>query len=314
MDVVRQKVESLEGRIGVYSEVGQGTRMALRLPLTLAMARVLLLRAGGLLLAVPATFVAEVLRVAEKRVRRVEAYEAIEWQGRTIPIVSLANVLEREARADDADERIVVVLGFEEHLVGFVVDGLEGEREVVVKRLDDFLGRVRNVAGATILSSGEIVVVLHVPQLIASTMGVSPLSLRARLREPTVEEEQVGRPKRLLVVDDSIIVRDMMKGVLEGAGFEVTLAVDGMDGLEKQLAGAHDLVITDVEMPRMNGFELTRTLKQNEQHGDVPIIIVTTLDSPESKAEGLAAGAAAYVVKNLLDMSQLVETIHRLVS
>jgi two-component system chemotaxis sensor kinase CheA len=314
MDVVRQKVESLEGRIGLHSEVGTGTRMTLRLPLTLAMARVLLLRAGGLLLAVPATFVAEVLRVPEESVRRVEAYEAIEWQGRTIPIVSLANVLERESLAVANSQRIVLVLGFEEHLVGFVLDALEGEREVVVKRMDEFIGRVKNVAGATILSSGQIVVVLHVPQLIASTMGVSPLSLRARLREPTATEDVAGRTKRLLVVDDSIIVRDMMKGVLEAAGFDVTVAVDGMDGLEKQLSGAHDLVITDVEMPRMNGFELTETLKQNEQQSEVPIIIVTTLDSAESKARGLQAGASAYVVKNLLDMSQLVETIDRLVS
>ncbi|MEM7246788.1 MAG: Hpt domain-containing protein [Acidobacteriota bacterium] len=313
MDVVRDKVESLDGRIAVWSEPGHGTRMALRLPLTLAMARVLLLRAGGLLLAVPSTSVAEVLKVEEQEVRHVEAYEAIEWHDRTIPIVSLAHVLEHESLVGDG-RRTVVVLSFEEHVVGFVVDGMEGEREVVVKRLDEFLGRVPNVAGATILSSGEIVVVLHVPQLIAATMGVSPVSLRARLKEQVAPEPQSAGPKRLLVVDDSIIVRDMMKGVLESAGFDVTLAVDGMDGLEKQLAGNYDLVITDVEMPRMDGFELTQSIKQSERHRRVPIIIVTTLDSPEAKARGLKAGAAAYVVKNLLNLSELIGTIERLVA
>jgi two-component system chemotaxis sensor kinase CheA len=206
------------------------------------------------------------------------------------------------------------VLSFQGTPVGFVVDSLEGEREVVVKPLDDFVGRVANVAGATILSSGEIVVVLHVAQLIASTMGVSPVRLRARLKAPEEEAAPAEQARRILVVDDSIIVRDMMKGVLEAAGFAVEVAVDGLDGLEKQLAEKHDLVITDIEMPRMDGFELTRTLKQTDQQQDVPIIIVTTLDSPEARERGLRAGASAYVVKNLLDMSTLVDSIRRLIA
>jgi two-component system chemotaxis sensor kinase CheA len=314
LDVVRDKVDRLEGRVSLSSEVGGGTRIALRLPLTLALARVLLLRAGGLLVAVPSTMVEDVLRLPEPLVRRVETYEAMEWHARTIPLVSLANVLERQAQPGAKGARTVVVLSFEEHTVGFVVDALEGEREVVVKRLDQFLGRVPNVAGATLLSSGEIVVVMHVPQLIASTMGVSPVRLRAKIKAPEEAAPQQKRRRRLLVVDDSIIVRDMMKGVLDEAGFDVTLAIDGMDGLEKQLAGSFDLVITDVEMPRMDGFELTRSLKQNAQHANVPIIIVTTLDSPEAKERGLKVGASAYIVKNLLDMSQLVTTIERLIS
>jgi chemotaxis protein histidine kinase CheA len=133
----------------------------------------------------------------------------MEWHGKTVPLVSLAHVLERQAQPASTTVRTVVVLAFEDHVVGFVVDQLEGEREVVVKRLDEFLGRVRNVAGATLLSSGDIVVVMHVPQLIASTMGISPTRLQARIRT----QEEVAprrRVRRLLVVDDSIIVRDMM--------------------------------------------------------------------------------------------------------
>ena len=312
LDVVRDKVERLEGRITLSSEPGRGTRMALRLPLTLAVARVLLLRSGGLLVAVPSVLVEEVLQVPESAVRRVESYEALVWHEQTVPIVSLAAVLEREAQPT-SEGRLVVILSFEDQRVGFVVDELEGEREVVVKRLDDFLGRIPNVAGATLLSSGDIVVVLHVPQLIASTMGVSSVRLRARLRA----REDVPAKKhvpRLLVVDDSIIVRDMMKGVLEAAGFEVVVAVDGVDGLEKQRSEGFDLVITDIEMPRMDGFELTRALKSDDRHSAVPIIIVTTLDSADARERGLTAGAAAYIVKNLLDMSQLVQTIERLVA
>jgi two-component system chemotaxis sensor kinase CheA len=311
MDVVKDRIQRLDGRIAISSEPGRGTRISLRLPLALSLARVLLVRAGGMLTGIPSGLVEDVLRVSEDEVRSAEGYEAIEWQGRTLPLASLARLLEREAAPRRPGRRTIAVVAIDEHLIGFVVDDLEGEREVVVRPLDALLGPLPHVAGATLLGTGQVVVVLNVPELVASTLGVSSVRLQAGAGAFEAPEPS-RRARRLLVVDDSIIVRDMMKGVLEAAGFDVTLAVDGMDGLEKQLADAHDLVITDVEMPRMDGFELTRRLKRHAGHEEVPVIMVTTLDSPEARQKGLEAGASAYVVKNLLDMSSLVATIERL--
>jgi chemotaxis protein histidine kinase CheA len=310
LDVVRDRVDRLEGSLSVWSQPGRGTRFELRVPLSVAVARLILVRGGGLLLSLPAALVDEVLRVPEEGVSRVEGYEAMTWKDRALPLVSLAGLLEREPEPVDTQHRHVAVVRFEDHAVGLVVDAFAGEREAVVKPLDDFLGRIPHVAGATILTTGEVVAVLHVPQLIASSMGVAPGRLQARVR--VTESPPSKSRRRLLVVDDSIIVRDMMKGVLEQAGFDVTLAVDGADGLEKQLAGGYDAVVTDVEMPRMTGFELTRALRTNPAMAALPIVMVTTLDAQEAREEGMRSGASAYLVKNLLDMSQLVGTIERL--
>ncbi len=309
LDVVRERVDRLEGTLSVWSVPGQGTRFVVRLPLTLAMARLILARAGGLLVGLPAALVDEVLPIHESQVRRVEGYEAVEWSGRAVPLVSLAGLLDRDPETIPGANRHVAVVHVDEHVVALVVDAFAGEREAVVKRPDPFLGKLRHVAGATILTTGEVVTVLHVPQIIAATMGVEPARLQARVR---VAAEAPARKRRLLVVDDSIIVRDMMKSVLVAAGFEVTLAVDGQDGLDKQTAGGYDAVVTDVEMPRMTGLELVRTLRQIPAMARVPIVMVTTLDSPEAREEGMRAGASAYLVKNLLDMRHLVATIERL--
>lgn len=311
LDVVRDRVDRLEGTLTVWSQPGRGTRFELRVPLSVAVARLILVRGGGMLLSLPAAVVDEVLRIPESEVSRIEGYEAMHWNDRALPLVSLAGLLEREPEPVDAQHRHVAVVHFEDHAVGLVVDAFAGEREAVVKPLDEFLGRIPHVAGATILTSGEVVTVLHVPQLIAASMGVAPSRLQARIR--VGEGPAKARRRRLLVVDDSIIVRDMMKGVLEAAGFDVTLAVDGADGLEKQLAGLFDAVVSDVEMPRMTGFEMVRALRANPSMAKVPIVMVTTLDSHEAREEGLRSGASAYLVKNLLDMSQLVDTIERLV-
>jgi len=312
LDVVREKAERLEGSLVVRSEIGRGSRFEMRVPLTLSLARLVVVRAGGLLVAMPAANIVEARRIKLSEVQGVEGYPAMDWEGRPIPLASLAQLLKRQETPPDDDGRTVAILEWQGRHLGFVVDALAGEREAVVKRLSHFLGDIPNVAGATILSSGEIVVVLNIPQLVASTLGLAPLRLETRGRGD--ERQAAARRRRLLVVDDSIIVRDMMKGVLEAAGYDVSLAVDGLDGLEKQLAGRYDAVISDVEMPRMDGFELTRSLRQSEAGARVPVVIVTTLDSQESRERGLREGASAYLVKNLLDMSQLLGTIERLVS
>jgi two-component system chemotaxis sensor kinase CheA len=311
LDVVRANVEALEGRVEVETALGRGTTFRMILPLTLATAQALLVSAGGETLALPITSIDRILNIGRSDIRTLEGGEVIVVDGRAVPLARLADLLELTGGGfgDRGAALSVVVLGSADKRVGLLVEVLLEQQEVVVKDLGPQLARVRNVSGATILGSGQVVVVLNPSDLIASAMGG-----RARRSQRVGDGDDIGRTtKTVLVVDDSITTRTFQRATLEAAGYEVTAASDGQEAWRLLQTGDFDLVITDVNMPRVTGLQLTKLIKENNRMQDLPVILLSSMGSREDKEKGMEAGADAYVVKSAFDRDSMLATVRQLI-
>ena len=201
----------------------------------------------------------------------------------------------------------MVVLTSADKRIAFQVDEVLDEQQVMVKGLGRQLRRVRNVAGATVLGSGRVVPVLNVSDLMKSAVRSAGAA-----RGAAGAEEAPARKGRILVVEDSITARTLLKNILETAGYQVATAVDGTDAFTQARGGEFDLVVSDVDMPRMSGFELTEKIRGDKRLAEVPVVLVTALESREDRERGIDAGANAYIVKSSFDQSNLLEVVHRL--
>lgn len=310
--IVREKVERLGGVVALESRHDGGTSLRITLPLMLATFRGVLVRAGGQLFVLPLHNVECVVRVAQQDIRTVENRATIPLDGQTVALVNLGDVLElprHGARDKVSEQALVVVLGTGHKHVAFRVDEILGEQEVLVKTLGRQLARVRNIAGASVLGTGQVVAVLNVPDLLKSavTRAAAPSA-------PVAAEAQgVAKKQSILVVEDSITSRALLKNILESAGYRITTAVDGVDAYTTLKTGTFDLIVSDVEMPRMNGFDLTAKVRADKQFAELPVVLVTALDSREHRERGIDVGANAYVVKSNFDQSNLLEIVQQLI-
>jgi two-component system chemotaxis sensor kinase CheA len=210
---------------------------------------------------------------------------------------------------EESGARLALILGTGEQRVAFAVDAIVDEREVLVKRLTRPLSRVRNIAGATVLGSGEVAPILNVSDLLKSARNVTRSS-RAAAAAPA---PAAAPAKRVLVAEDSITSRMLIKGILEAAGYEVKTAVDGMEAFTSLRSERFDVLVSDVEMPRLNGFDLTARIRADRNLAELPVVLVTALESREDRERGIDVGASAYLVKSDLDQSNLLEALRRLV-
>lgn len=203
----------------------------------------------------------------------------------------------------------VVILTAAEQIIALAVDDVLREEEVLVKALPRPLVRVRNVAGVTVTGSGAVLPILNVADLMKSAR------LHAAPPTPVISSSHAGKTesKKILVVEDSITSRMLLKGILESAGYVVTVAVDGVDAFTALRETVFDLVVSDVEMPRMNGIDLTGRIRNDKRLGDLPVVLVTALESREQRERGIDAGANAYVVKSSFDQGNLLEIVRRLI-
>jgi len=315
LDVVRRNVEALHGRIDVDSALSQGTTFTLTLPLTLTSSRGLLVRVSDELFVIPHNAIERIMFVRPEEVLPLEGHDAVLYEGRPLTVVRLGDVLEL-SRVDGQQGEIrvpVVILAAAERRMAFAVDALAGEQEVVIKGLGKQLLRVGGIAGATVMGNGEVVLILNVADLIKLGLRGERRSVLATLTKTTSTVETSAR-RRILVVDDSITTRTLEKNILEAAGYTVQLATDGQEALNTIAAeGAPNLIVSDVVMPRLDGFELTHHIRENPNLANVPVILVTSLDSAEDKARGIEVGADAYITKSTFDQNNLLETIEQLI-
>jgi two-component system, chemotaxis family, sensor kinase CheA len=310
--IVREKVEKLGGRVTCQSEPGAGTSFLLTLPLTLATFRGVLVRVGEHLLAVPSRSMDRVIRFRRVEIRSVENRETIAADGAALPLVPLRAVLELGPGPSTAGAEMVnaLVLGAGPERIAFQVDEVLSEQELLLKDLGRQLVRVRNIAGSTILGTGRVVPVLNVSDLMKSAVKTAAAPA-ARPAARTAAGPAAGRPA-VLVVEDSITARTLLRSIIEAAGYAVTTAVDGVDGFTALRTGDFALVVSDVDMPRMNGFELTARIRADQRLAELPVILVTALESREDRERGIDVGADAYIVKSSFDQSNLLEAIRRL--
>jgi two-component system chemotaxis sensor kinase CheA len=312
MAIVQEKAEALGGLIRVETGEGKGTTIRLVLPITLATFRGILVKAGEGTFVVPASQVERVCRVAETDVKTVENRATIPLEDRALPLVDLCGVLGMgRAEKPEGDSFTVVVLGSGEKRIAYQVDEVLAEQEVVVKSLGKQLSRVPNIAGATILGSGKVVPVLNVADLVKSSESAGGRATGVRAQKG---REGTGPVRRsILVVEDSITSRLLIKNILESAGYAVKTAVDGKEALAVLKTENFNAVISDVEMPRMNGFDLIQAIRATGDLSELPVVLVTSLDSREDIERGVESGANAYIVKSNFDQSDLLEVVARLV-
>ena len=308
--IVREKVERLGGSVSIESHHGVGTSFHIVLPLSLATFRAVLVRVGEQLCAIPSAGVERVARVATQAIRTVENRETIVLDKNVVSLAGLADVLEIALTASaHADAHVpVIVLGVGDARVSFRVDEILGEQEILVKNLGPQLARVRNVAGASMLGTGRVVPVLNVADLLKSAV-----SHVAAPHAPAADKPASVKKQSILVAEDSITSRSLLKNILESAGYAVSTAVDGMDALTTLKTAAFDLIVSDVEMPRMDGFDLTARIRADRQLAALPVVLVTALESREHRERGIDAGANAYIVKSSFDQGNLLEVIRRLI-
>jgi two-component system chemotaxis sensor kinase CheA len=313
MAIVREKVDKLGGEIVIESNPGSGASFRMALPLTLATFKGILVSAGGQTFAIPTMNVLRTTRVKGASIRTVENRETVSLDDRPVAFVRLSDVLELPRHDIEApDDYIeVLILSAADQRAAFGVETVMNEREVLVKKLSKPLLRVRNINGVTVLGSGAPVLILNVTDLLKSAARLSAGGALRPIQRAVATGKKTAH--RILVADDSVTSRMLLKNILESGGYQVTTAIDGMEAFTTLRAGEFDLVVSDVEMPRMDGFEFTAKIRTEKRYSDLPVVLVTALASREHRERGIDVGASAYIVKSDFDQSNLLEVVGKLV-
>ena len=304
--VVQERINQLGGQIELHTRVGEGTAFRMVLPASVTTFRGLLVREGGRPFLLPIAAVERAIRLSPADVEHVEGRQTVRWEGRLIAVAHLGQLLGLHRsdgrRGDGRMPCVVLRVGTQQ--AALVVEAVAGHQEVLVRELKAPLAGVRHVSGAGVLGDGEVALILRAADLIAASH---------HLREDAAAPA-AARPatRTILVVDDSITTRTMEKNILEAAGFQVRVSMDGADAWTVLKSEPFDLVVSDVDMPRMDGFELTSRIRADERLRDLPVILVTALESRSDKERGIAVGANAYVIKSSFEQSNLLEIIQRL--
>lgn len=312
--VVHERVEALGGRLSVQTAPGRGTSFRITLPVAQATFRGLLVEIGDCQFVLPTARIERVHRVSRRDVGTVQNRDTILLDGHSVSFVQLGHLLDVPHRSLDDDKPAhvsAIIVGSAETRIALGVDAVWQEQELLVKPLRAPLQRVRNVAAATVLGSGRVVPVLNVSDLLAS--AASTPAAGAPAPEAGRASRQAPQAPSVLVVEDSVTSRMLLKDILESAGYVVLTAVDGVDAMATLRIQPVDLVVSDVEMPRLDGFGLTAAIRSDPRLAELPVVLVTALATREDRERGIDAGANAYIVKSNFDQSDLLEAVRRLV-
>ena len=308
LDVVQNMIKGVRGTIRLINQPGRGLRVQLQLPLTLSVLRALLVEVAGEPYAIPLSQITSTRRLPRASIRTLEGRPHFPFGDQQIGLLSAQQVLECTGQAALEEDLSLVVLEDRTTRYGLVVDRFLGERELVVQPLDPRLGKIRNISAAALMEDGAPVLIVDVEDLVRS---IEKLIAEGALT--TVQSEQVdlllGRPKRVLAVDDSLTVRELERKMLAGRGYLAEVAVDGMDAWNALRSASYDLVITDVDMPRMDGIELARRIKQDPRLKSVQVLIVSYKDREQDRIRGLEAGADYYLTKGSFHDETLIQAV-----
>ena len=313
LDVVSTQVESLRGELEVAFERGRGTAFRLRLPLTASSLRGLLVQAAGQLFALPNSHVQSLMRVGPDSIAKSEGREMLLTVNGPVPLCSLCEVLglagaEVPAPPADDGKQLVVVIAADGRSVGLSVDRWLTEQDLVLKPFGRRVRRLRHVSAAAVLPTGQVSLVLKPHELVRSAYALRP----RRSLSPGPAPSDVSKKKRVLLADDSVTTRTLEKSILESAGYEVITAPDGEQAFKLLQERGADIVVSDVEMPRLDGFGLAEAIRKSPRFRELPVVLLTALSSEEDRARGLAAGADAYLVKTAFDQDNLLKTLRQL--
>jgi two-component system chemotaxis sensor kinase CheA len=306
--IVREQIERIDGHVSVHSVQGKGTTFRLEIPATVASYRGLLVSVQGARLLWPAESVIRAIGVPKAAFGAALQSGMMVHGADTLPFGRLGSIMGIPLTDQNRTERVLVpcILGGNaQRRAIFAVDEILGETEVLIKDFPSPLRRVRNVSSVGLLATGELALVLRPSDLLTS--------VQVAQREESLPTNAAARAMRVLVVDDSITTRTMERNLLEAAGYDVSTAADGLDAWSMLQAEDIDIVVSDVDMPRMNGFDLTSRIRGDTRLSELPIVLVTALESRDDKERGIKIGANAYVLKSSFEQSNLLEIVGRLI-
>jgi len=304
-------MKRLRGAIRISSEAGAGTTFQLQLPLTLSVLRALLVEIAGEPYGVTLAAITRTIKLPREKIATIEGRQHFEFEGQRVGLVTAHQVLGKDEPAPTSQELSVIVVGDRAERYGLIVDRFLGERELVVHPLDPRLGKIKDISAGALMDDGTPLLIVDIDDLVRS---VQKLSAAGRLSSVRSGEAAGTSPrKRVLVVDDSLTVRELQRKLLEARGYEVEVAVDGMDGWNAARANPHDLIITDVDMPRMDGVELVSLIRKDPALKSKPVMIVSYKDREQDRARGLEAGADFYLTKGSFHDETLVQAVSDLI-
>ncbi|MBD2013223.1 hybrid sensor histidine kinase/response regulator [Microcoleus sp. FACHB-53] len=315
LDVVRANVDRLKGNIQVEFTPNKGCLFRITMNSSLSTTDALIVRVSEHPYAIPVGFVEAMQLVSPQEVFAREGSQTLPFQGESVTVTWLADLLGLPVKTPTSTKALraasktipCIILRIGSERLALLVDVILEQQNIVLKPHSQLLKRIRNISGATILGTGEVCMVINPPDLFKSA--------RKAIASVTVKEltEQAQVKPKILLVEDSIPIRTQMKRILEGAGYAVTAAVDGEDGFNKLRVGSFHAVVSDVQMPNLDGLELTAKIRQFQEYKDLPVILVTTLASSEDKRQGQQAGANAYITKGDFDQGVLLDTLRTLI-
>jgi two-component system sensor histidine kinase and response regulator WspE len=312
LDVVHSMVHGVGGSVRVQSEVGRGTLFQLELPITLSVIRAVLVKIAGESYAVPHNRIDRLVRLSRDALQSIQHRQYFPVDGRNVGVVLARQVLGVEGAAGSEDELSIVLFGHHADQYGLLVDEFSGESDLVVRPLDARLGKIPNISAAAILEDGSPVLILDLDDVRRAIERKLLGDALERVEEQSGNEE-ASRGQRILVVDDSITVREVQRQLLANQGYQVEVAVDGREGWNLLGRAAFDLVITDVDMPRLNGIELVRMIKSDPRLRVLPVVIVSYKDREQDRLRGLEAGADYYLTKSSFHDETLLRAVRDLI-
>jgi two-component system, chemotaxis family, sensor histidine kinase and response regulator WspE len=308
LDVVQNMIKQVRGVVYASTQPGLGTRFQMHLPLTLSVLRTLLVEIGGEPYAFPLAHIVSTVKLQKAQVEFLEGRQHFNFHGRQIGLVMAHQILEGRNEFIDSSELSIVVVGDQQEMYGLVVDRLLGQQELVVRPFDTRLGKIKDISAAALTEDGAPVLILDVEDMIRSVEKLVSSGPLSKI-QPHAGGAAPKPRKRILVVDDSLTVRELQRKLLDRSGYEVEVAVDGMDGWNLARTGNFDLVITDIDMPRMDGIELVKSLRQHASLKSRPVMIVSYKDREEDRQRGLEAGADYYLTKGSFHDDSLVQAV-----
>ncbi len=313
LDVVQAMTREVGGRVRISSQSGAGTRFQLELPLTLSVVRTLLVEVAGEPYALPLARIGRALRVASSAIQTVQGREHFELDEHHIGLITAHQALGLEQPAAPSADSSVVVLGEKPDCYGLVVDRFLGERELVVRALDPRLGKIKNISSAALMPDGSPVLIVDVDDLKRTIETIA--SGEQKFHKVGTEKTNAAatRRKRVLVVDDSLTVRELERKLLVSRDYAVDIAIDGMDGWNAIRTGHYDLLVTDIDMPRLDGIELLKLVRQDSRLQPTPVVIVSYKDREEDRNRGLEAGADYYLTKASFHDETLLRVVYDLI-
>jgi len=320
LDVVRTNVERLKGSVALESYPDKGCRFRIKLPVTLSTMCVMITAIGGRRYAIPVEYVEMSRMITHDEIFTVAGRQTIKIDSQPISVAHLSDVLQvrgsrsgvrsEDSRLPTHDSQLkkpCIILSVNNERMGVIVDELIDEQEVVLKPQSALLKSVRNVSGATVLATGEVCMVLNPNDMLKT------LRRQEAPPPPEIPTEKKVKKKTILLVEDSIVTRTQEKRILEDAGYNVVIAVDGVDALSKLSSQPFDAVVSDIMMPNMDGLTLTEKIRKETKYKELPVILVTTLSSDEDRKKGMDVGANAYIAKPTFDQKMLLEIMERLI-